>query len=81
MPRDWLLVTCDANGHDWVADGGRPCPYVDQGSVCPARNLFCSNLGLPSQPVFRCRLCPAIDYGTELGGPGWQHCQECMRRS
>lgn len=78
MTRDWLLVACERDGHDWVADGGRPCPMVDQETPCPARNLFCSSQGFPSQPVFKCSRCPAIDYG-ERGGPGFEHCQtECI---
>lgn len=76
--RDWLFVRCH-DGHDWVSFGGRPCPLVDQDSPCPARNLFCSRVGMPSQPAYQCSRCPAIDYG-EAGGPGAAFCaEECIQ--
>lgn len=77
--RDWLHVRCIDGNHDWKAEGGRPCPMVDQDSPCPARNLFCSRPGIPSQPVFRCAACGDYDYG-QRGGPGRAECErECMQ--
>jgi hypothetical protein len=56
-----LRHRCDKQGHQWVADGGRPCPRGSQ--EC-------------SQPVYVCSVCGDYDYGNP-GGPAAQECAAC----
>lgn len=51
MPqRDWLHLSCDKAGHDWVSVGGR-------NAACEYEDCACS------VPVHQCRRCKDYDYG------------------
>jgi len=69
LPMMGFVVNCQTCGkhcHDWVEEGGRPCPR-GLSNDC-------------SQPVYRCSRCGGYDYGEE-GGPGDEHCRpHCSER-
>ncbi len=61
---NWAIkYLCDQEGHNWIDEGGRGCPYDSNVINC-------------SQPVYKCGRCGTYDYGEE-GGPGWLICKTC----
>ena len=56
---------CTNEGHAWILEGGRQCPYSE--------TIDCS------QSVYRCARCKTYDYG-DIGGPGWNSCKGCDLR-
>lgn len=53
---------CDVSGHAWKSEGGRACPFNEDG---------CGN---HSQTVYRCEVCGDYDYGDVPGSIAYDEC-------